>query len=128
MTTDPIDEIFALFKADFRKALTAAYGRGVADGQTAMRDQVVQSLRPIMPIVGVTPVTPKAKRARKGEAKALVQAYLMDGIPRTITEIENLVQQNNHDIALKSIGNALRAGDGKDFKRDGKRWTLMGVA
>jgi hypothetical protein len=112
----------------------AEFGRRRYDaGLAAMRESILRAAQapaPAPPAKIVLDLNkPPKERAPRGAVAAAVEALLKD-IPdgALVTELEAQAAVRFPDIATKSIGNELRRGEDRRYRRDrpgGYRWFLI---
>lgn len=132
MAFDPNKFLTADTIAAFEAALKAAYDQGFSDGI----DRVVQAAKSPLsaeaPIKGVvqkvSPTGARADalgRAPRGIVPNVVGEMVRASPGLTIGEYEQMVTKAEPLISVKSVGNELRRGEGKRYKRDrpnGYKW------
>lgn len=129
MEAIPFDELLKPLRAPMKDVLERAYRAGFEAGGNAMRENILRAVN--NPFQAEAPPVPPptdsaAVRAPRGAVGAAVESILRDHPLLRITDIEDVAANEFPLVATKSLGNELRRGEGKKYKRDDEgRWSLL---
>lgn len=123
--------------AQIQEAIEEAYKHGYEDGKAEVSKNVKTVLEAAHISMGASPakitVTRKAHppvsdRAPKGLVGDLIDQVLTDSPGLIGVDIQNKVVAIDGRIASKSVGNTLRRFKDKKYRKDRKKWFLIGDA
>jgi hypothetical protein len=131
-------------RAQMSSLLEDAYARGFADGGAAMRDNILKAASAPLEqrsqshyrlkaepgsysLTGFSAPSPK-QRARRGSVRILVDRILNAQPGLTTGEIGDGAAAIDNDVSPSSVSNELRRYEGIRYRRDGRRWFLIGNA
>ena len=136
MDNDATSEFVQQFVALIEKFKGAIWSEAFKAGGDAMRDSVIRAAQDPL----AAPEVPKpamaetntdrivGTRAPRGAVGRSIDLVLELYPGSSIPDIEEMVWQENKEIARKSVGNEVRRMEGKKYKRDrpgGYRWFLI---
>lgn len=139
---DIVEGLVETYRTTVRAALTTVYRRGVRAGSMATQQAILHAVQQSPEIQDASPAdaAPVAEakaylpapgfaptKARRGAVGQAIREVLTASPGLPIIEVEKRVLEANPQVAPKSIGNALRRGEGVEYRREGKyNWFLIG--
>lgn len=117
-----------------RKAVEEAYERGLRDGASQMRNNIIAAAQwnpgPAQQVSGKqskngTDADKKRPKAPRGAVQEALGKILANGVGLTLPELEESVAKANDLISPKSVYNHLKEKEGQVYRKDGGKWFLL---
>jgi hypothetical protein len=121
------------FQQGFRAGISAgkesverAFATALRQAEQDFRMAKARQERPAAKADSPRRASSKRKRVASGTLRPLVELILTDSPGLRVAEIQTQAKALDETISPSSVGNELRRMEGTRYRRDGKRWFLIG--